>query len=233
MEAYRHELKYFISYLEYRSILSRFQHILTRDIHVNEGGDYSIRSLYFDDCYNSAYFEKYASILKRKKYRIRLYDFNDDVIHLERKSKYDTYIKKESTAITKAQALDCSRNDFNSFFHSDHYLCKNFYHESVANLLRPRVIIDYEREPFICEAGNVRVTFDKNLRVCVDEFDLFSEDLAFQNVMGNHEIIMEVKFTEFLPEYIRDLLLSTNAAFTSFSKYILCCDHTKYKQHFG
>ena len=45
--------------------------------------------------------------------------------------------------------------------HSEHQLCREFYVEYVSNVLRPRVIVDYEREPWILDAGTVRVTFGR------------------------------------------------------------------------
>ena len=64
----------------------RMKHLLKKDPHASDGG-YMIRSLYFDDYWNSAYEEKESGILMRKKYRIRIYDYSDRSIKLERKKK--------------------------------------------------------------------------------------------------------------------------------------------------
>ena len=93
-EVYRHEQKYRISYAEKAALELRLAPLLRRDAHAKPGG-YRIRSLYFDDWWNSAYGEKEAGVFLRKKYRIRIYDGSDAVIKLERKKKVGSYIYKE------------------------------------------------------------------------------------------------------------------------------------------
>lgn len=83
-ERYRHELKYLINEGEHAALACRMASVFKLDKHARAGG-YTIRSLYFDDYCNSAYEEKDAGILMRKKYRVRIYNGSDKVIKLERK----------------------------------------------------------------------------------------------------------------------------------------------------
>lgn len=83
-ERYRHELKFLINEGEHAALACRMAPVFKLDKHAQAGG-YTIRSLYFDDYCNSAYEEKDAGILMRKKYRVRIYNGSDKVIKLERK----------------------------------------------------------------------------------------------------------------------------------------------------
>jgi len=106
-----------------------------------------------------------------------------------------------------------------------------FYYEYTTKLSRPRVMVDYEREPFIMEAGDVRITFDKNIRAGMEDDDLFNENMATIEALGPDKLVMEVKYTTFLPELVR-LLLSSNASeFLAVSKYIVCCDKTLHRRN--
>ena len=78
-ERFRHELKYLISYAQKADLNVRMAPLLGLDKHVKNGG-YMIRSLYFDDYWNTAYQEKVDGVLLRRKYRIRIYDYSDRVI---------------------------------------------------------------------------------------------------------------------------------------------------------
>lgn len=62
---FRHELKYVIGEPEKALLTERFKPLIQLDKHATNGG-YTIRSLYFDDYWNSAYAEKDAGILVRK-----------------------------------------------------------------------------------------------------------------------------------------------------------------------
>lgn len=165
-ETYRHELKYLISWADKAELTTRMSPVLKLDPHATNGG-YFIRSLYFDDYWNTAYEEKDAGVLLRKKYRIRIYNCSDRSIKLERKKKFGSYIYKEAAPLTHAEFDAILAGDYDFLLHSPHRLCQEFYTECVCNVLRPRVIVDYDREPWIMDAGTVRVTFDQDVRAAV------------------------------------------------------------------
>lgn len=230
-ERYRHELKYLINYGEKAALTTRMAPIFKLDPHARDGG-YCIRSLYFDDYWNSAYEEKDAGVLLRKKYRIRIYDYSDRVIKLERKKKFGQWIHKEDASLTREEFFKILDGDYAFLLASEQPLCREFYAECMSNVMRPRVIVDYEREPWIMDVGTVRVTFDMNMRAAVQGFDVFDEGLPTLPIIEPGKLIMEVKFTEFLPQIVRDLLPTKSNEITSFSKYALCYEKTSYLRGF-
>lgn len=230
-ETYRHELKFLINYGEKTALTCRMEPIFKLDPHASNGG-YCIRSLYFDDYWNSAYEEKDAGVLLRKKYRIRIYDFSDRVIKLERKKKFGQWIHKEDASLSREEFYRILDGDYGFLLQSDQALCREFYAECVSNVMRPRVIVDYEREPWIMDAGTVRVTFDMNMRAAVQGFDVFDAGLPTLPIVEPDKLIMEVKFTEFCPQVVRDLLPPKSSEITAFSKYALCYEKTAYLRGF-
>ena len=102
-QRWRHELKYLINLPDYAMLRSRLPVSVKRDAHAGENGEYMIRSLYFDDYWNTAYEEKDEGVLTRHKYRIRVYNCSDSRILLERKNKYGPYIWKQSAEMTRRQ----------------------------------------------------------------------------------------------------------------------------------
>ena len=70
--------------------------------------------------------------------------------------------------------------------------------------LRPRVLVSYVREPYVYAAGNVRVTFDSNIRTSLFQREFLNgalPDIIATDAPG--DIILEVKYDAFLPEIIR------------------------------
>ena len=98
-KGYRHELKYVISDADAELLAIRLGAALTPDPHAAKTGGYHIRSLYFDDAYDSAVTEKVAGVQYRDKWRIRIYNFSDRMIKLERKHKNGEFIKKDSQRV--------------------------------------------------------------------------------------------------------------------------------------
>lgn len=223
-ELYRHELKYLVNRPDHAIMRQRLSQLMSRDPNVGPSGEYHIRSLYFDDAWNSAYEEKELGVLTRKKYRIRVYNCSDKIIHLERKRKYGQYIHKESAPLTREQTECILDGDYNFLRNSEHQLHREFYVECTSRILRPRVIVDYEREPFIMEAGDVRVTFDQHVRAGFGQFRLFDPELPTADVVTGDKLIMEVKFTRFLPAIVRQIVSPRACELTAASKYVLCCD---------
>lgn len=207
------------------------RHILKKDPHAGDNG-YMIRSLYFEDYFNSAYDEKESGILMRKKYRIRIYDYSDRSIKLERKKKYGSYIYKESAPLTKEEFYKILNGEYEFLLTSKYPLCREFYVECISNLMRPRTIVDYERVPWIMDEGTVRITFDSDVRAAVGGYDIFDSTLPTLPVLEQGKTVMEVKFTEMLPQIVRNLLLPNAQEFTAVSKYVLCYEKSRYLHGF-
>ncbi len=230
-EPYRHELKYLITPGEKESLAARMGPVLQLDPHAQNGG-YMIRSLYFDDYWNTAYQEKESGVLLRKKYRVRVYNCSDASIKLERKKKFGSWIYKEDAPLTRREFEEILAGNYGFLLQSPYPLCREFYYECVSRMMRPRVIVDYEREPWILKQGTVRVTFDMDVRAAVGGFDLFDASLPALPVLEPGKLVMEVKFTEFLPQIVRTLLPPRAQELTAVSKYVLCCDKTAYMHGF-
>lgn len=230
-ERYRNEWKYLIDTAQKELICQRLAPVMELDKHAKDGG-YMLRSLYFDDYYHSAYEEKDAGVLQRKKYRIRIYNCSDRSIKLERKKKFGAYIFKEAASLTRDEVYKILDGEYEFLLHSDQPLCREFYVECMSNVMRPRTIVDYDRQPWILDAGTVRLTFDMDVRAAVGSFDIFDPSLPTLNVLEPGKCVMEVKFTEFLPQFVREILPDRASEFTAVSKYVLCYEKTEYMNSF-
>ena len=226
-ERFRHEWKYLISVGEWEMMRARMQGVFKKDENAADGF-YMIRSLYFDDYWDTAYDQKEAGVLERAKWRIRIYNYSDSVIKLERKKKYDAYIFKESASLTREEFFRILDGDYGFLLSHPKKLCREFYVECTANLMRPRTIVDYEREPWILDAGTVRITFDMNVRAAVGGWNIFDPELPTLSCIDPGQLVLEVKYTEFLPQLVRDLLPPQAADITAFSKYCMCYDKSAY-----
>ena len=100
----RHELKYYINPAELEALRRRLGRVMRLDSHCKGGRAYNVRSLYFDDAFDSAYYDKVDGVMARDKYRLRIYDHSDEVIFLERKRKLGDLIGKSSLRITRRLA---------------------------------------------------------------------------------------------------------------------------------
>ncbi len=222
---FRHELKYYISYPEYYKLISRLNVAMEHDLGsgVSEKG-YFIRSLYFDDMYQSSYMQKEAGDYERSKYRIRIYNLsqNTNDIKLEKKTKVDQYISKRSANISKEQFYNILSGDGLFLLNMDKPVARDFYIAMRTRLLQPAVIVDYYRDAYICREGNVRITFDKELRAAVDTFDIFDPDAITVDAMERNRLVMEVKYDDFLPSKIRTLIQPAASEHMAISKYVLC-----------
>lgn len=220
---FRQELKYYISFHEYVYLKKRLEAALEKDRHtLLQDNGYHVRSLYFDDIYKSALNEKISGLGERKKYRIRIYNHSDALIRMEKKIKYDQYIAKMKENMTKEEFYQLLRQDYDFLLNSEKVLFREFYAEIKNKLLKPVVIVDYEREAYTVVPGNVRITFDKNLQAGFSTYDIFAEGVAAKNVFEKPVMILEIKYDTFLPTYVLNLLQISSHNLSAASKYVLC-----------
>jgi hypothetical protein len=218
----RHELKYPLTFLEYEVLRKKLATVLQPDPHAVHDGSYHIRSLYFDDFKNSAFFEKQAGVARRKKYRIRIYNHNSDCIKLERKTKLDQYIRKETTCVSREDAENMIAGNVTFLCGSQNPLLRNFYLECRSSLLRPVVMVDYLREAYVYPVGNVRITFDTQLHTGIGCVDFFCKESCTTGVPTEDGITLEVKFDDVLPLHIRGLFPDTIRPRCSLGKFAAC-----------
>ena len=200
MDGYRHENKFFISSAACRMLQGRLRAAMEQDEHTDPDRRYLIRSLYLDDYLQSGLVDRF--------------------IRLESKQKVNTMTRKLSAPLTREQADAILRGDLWEFHRSEHELLRNFYLKARTRLLRPAVIVDYEREAYVFQ--DVRITFDHDLHTGNYATDLFSRDLFTLPVLPSDRVIMEVKYDDALPYFVRQLLKSTPAIRCAISKYELC-----------
>ena len=218
---FRYELKYVISDLQLVMLEDRIRGILRKDPHVSEKGFYTIRSLYFDDYMDSAYWEKENGTDPREKFRIRFYDDKLDPVSLEVKRKVRGKIQKEHCRITKEQCENMIKG-VPAGFEKGQNLLNKFSLLQMTKAMSPKIIVEYDRTPYVGKEGNVRITFDKNIRSSSAVQRFLEKDIPMRPIMPSGRHLMEVKFDELLPDYVYRALMLENMSQTAFSKYGLC-----------
>lgn len=217
---YRHEWKHELNLGQMIAIKSRLSKVAKVDPHTIDG-KYLIRSLYFDNIYDKALREKIDGVNNREKFRIRYYNGDTSLIHLEKKSKRNGLGTKFSAEITKEQALMIADGKTDWMAEHDNTLIKELYCKMKYQGLKPTTIVDYTREPFIYAPGNVRVTFDYDIRTGLECTDFLNTECVTVPA-GDAPIILEVKWDAYLPTIIKDLIQEPNVRVGAFSKYAQC-----------
>lgn len=217
---FRHEVKHEISNSDMLILRQRLRAVMSPDRYAING-QYEIRSLYFDTPDDKALREKLNGVGIREKYRIRLYNHNPSVIHLERKFKQNGLGYKNVTALTETQVRAITSGDIGWMANSPDEVLRGFYSRIRNEVLSPKVIVDYTREPFVFAPGNVRVTLDYHIRTALRCTDFLNPDCITIPVPES-PCILEVKWDTFLPDVIRDAVQLGDRHATAYSKYAAC-----------
>ena len=217
---YRHEWKHEISYVDLLAIRQRLRAVAESDPHAVDGR-YFIRSLYFDNADDKALREKIDGVNLREKFRIRYYNGDPSVIHLEKKCKKNGLGAKFSADLTAEEAQKIVDGELDWMADSGRPLVQELYSKMRSQGLKPKTIVDYTREPFIYRPGNVRVTFDYDIRTGLGSTDFLNPDCVTIPA-GDAPILLEVKWDEYLPSIIRDAVQTPGRHASAFSKYAQC-----------
>lgn len=219
---YRNELKYLVWAPQIALLQNRVDHLMQLDSHVGEAKGYNIRSLYFDDYLDSYMLENELGTDPREKFRIRIYNHSPERISLELKQKERGMTRKLSCALTREQCETLMEGRLLPVSGEYPPVLQKLLLLMRTRRLVPKVIVEYDRIPYVERLGNVRVTLDQNIAAS-GELDSFLEpELAKRPILPAGQHILEVKYDEFLPDYIRTNLQLKNLKQTAFSKYYLC-----------
>ena len=200
----------------------RAKGLLQVDKNAEVEGYYNIRSLYFDTPYNKCYYENENGVDSRDKYRIRIYNANPNRIVLEKKCKRRQMTLKKSCQISRELCEDLMFQRKIQIKDEMPRVLKELLLEMQMEAMKPVVIVEYQRYPFVNKNGNVRITFDEHIRSS-NEIERFLESqIVTRPILEMGRSVLEIKWDEFLPSYIEQHIQTGNLQWTSFSKYYLC-----------
>ena len=224
---YRHELKYTVSAGELAMIRNRIHNLIPLDRHAGDTGSYCVRSLYFDDYENRCYYENENGTDPREKFRIRIYNHSKERITLECKRKERGKTLKTSCPLTQEQTRKLMAGIPLPDLAAQPEVLRKLTLQMQTRRMRPVVIVEYERVPYIYRNGNVRITLDQNICAseCVEKF--LDEWIPKRPVMPMGQHLLEVKFDEYLPDFIHHSLNLHSLTQTAYSKFYLCRKYTR------
>lgn len=219
---FRHELKYQITGAELQMLRNRINHLIPIDRHAGADGVYNIRSLYFDDLYNRCYYENENGTDPREKFRIRIYNHSTDRITLECKRKERGKTHKTSCPLTVEQTKSLMEGRPLPNIGQQHPLLQKMTMQMLTRRLRPVVIVEYDRIPYVYPNGNVRITLDCNITSSSAVRSFLEDQIPKRPVMPTGQQLLEVKYDEYLPDFIYRNLQLHSLRQTAFSKYYIC-----------
>lgn len=216
----RHELKHSISKGEDQILASRLRKLFQHDKNADSHGSYRVSSLYFDTPTDKALRQKIDGVNCREKFRLRHYNGDVSFIRLEKKYKINGLCGKRSAKVTARQVKQILSGDIAFLLESGDPLLQELYSKMKGQLLAPRTIVTYDREAFLYEPGNVRITIDRNLRTGLNSKDFLNPQL-YHAPVSDGVAVLEVKYDEFLPEIVK-MAVQINRQASAYSKYAVC-----------
>lgn len=227
IEKYRHELKYQISDAQVQMLRNRINHLIPPDSHAGADGCYRIRSLYFDDYENRCFRENEDGTDPREKFRIRIYNHSTQRITLECKRKERGKTHKMACPLTQEQTRALMAGKILPDLASQPPLLRKLTIQMLTRRMRPVVIVEYDRIPYVYKNGNVRITLDTNIMSSSAVEQFLEERIPVRPVLAAGQQLLEVKYDEYLPDFIYRSLQLHSLRQTSFSKYFICRKYTR------
>ena len=222
MEIKRRELKYYINYFDYTYLTSILSNLFNKDRYNQKIDGYHVRSIYFDNKSDNNYYQKISGIETRKKYRIRIYNLNSDTVRLEIKNKYNNIILKEILIIRSEDVEKITSGDYRCLLNYTDPIANKIYFEFNKDYYRPVIIIDFVRNAYFYDLNDIRITFDRQLEKNeVNVYDIFEKNLKMDPVFSSNKIILEIKYNNILPLWIKNLLQISRFESCAISKYTL------------
>lgn len=221
MKLYRVENKYCCTNQESYQLQRRLDAVLRADCNGDGEEGYCVDSLYFDDFADTCLADATEGNDNRRKYRIRIYNHVPDTIKLEVKENRNNKILKRTRCITAEELERLMHGECikDSSSPNDPALLFNMAIRTQG--LRPKVIVAYERKAYIYPPGNVRITFDRNIRASRETEAFGMQGISYDFLEGQ-DSVLEIKYDEFLPQFILQLMETGSLRQVSYSKYRIC-----------
>ncbi len=218
LEVSRYELKYPISFIDYARLSHLMRNMLLEDKNNKEHG-YPVRSVYFDSIENTDFYEKMDGLENRKKIRLRTYEYDSNIVKLELKRKFGNAQRKQSLIVTVEDAKELLRCNYEVLKNYESDVADTLYNLMTINLVKPVVMIEYNRKAFIHPMNNIRITLDSDIRSSETDFRMFEKNVALIPINYDYFALLEVKYNGFIFKWISDILRGFELNQESYSKY--------------
>ena len=216
----RVEDKYCCSEQELTLLQRRLEVVLRADSNQKSPLGYKVTSVYFDDFQDSKLGDNLAGVSHRNKYRIRIYNDSFDTIKLEVKYKAYNRVAKLSRNISWGEMESLIRGRCIPDPDPKGDSPVTLFNLAIRQeMLRPKVIVEYDRKAFVYPAGNVRITLDRNVRHSRDLEGFLRGNKRAYTPVPQTDRVLEVKYDSFLPDFVAGLLETGNLNQSSYSKY--------------
>ena len=222
MQFKRYEFKYYINQIQSDCALHQLSKLMELDVNCRELEGYRVRSLYFDSIDDECLYQKQSGDLLRKKIRLRTYgDDANNTVRFEIKRKNGQIVKKDAVTISKEDAREVCYGNYGILLGRNNPVLDEIYTTFVTKLYKPKVIVEYKRVAYVSPVSNIRVTFDQDLRSNINHLDLFSSVKDMMPVIIEGKQILEIKYDEFFPGYLKNVLSAASSERMAISKYTL------------
>jgi len=229
----RFEMKYIIRKSISESIQKEIRNFMIYDGYANKElkKNYFVRSLYFENNNYSNFNEKVDGVKLRHKYRIRTYSNK-----LDKNTPIFLELKGRENERTYKIRFFIEQNDLNLFFdkknyfklkktYLDNYLIERFIFDCYRKNLSPKILVDYNRTPYINKSGlYFRLTFDNNI-FSLSNSSLYSTSLnsGCRECLAGFTIL-EVKFESSIPAWFQRIVQNYQLQIRSISKFVIAAD---------
>lgn len=218
LTVFRTELKYMIDLPDRLHLIKRLNTLLVLDTYGGYDG-YYVRSVYFDSFDNQDYNEKMKKFTFLKRVRLRIYDIHSPIAKFEIKRKKAGRQIKDSLIVTREDAKELIKGNFEVFKHYEGETAELGYEICTTMGYRPVSMVQYKRRAYTHPFFNTRITLDNELQYCNFDYDLFKEKPNYKKVMPQQYTILEVKYARFLFPQLQDVLKECNLQKCPVSKF--------------
>lgn len=199
----RIEQKYLISKNDYYKLIDRLNEYLEEDKFFKS----NINNIYYDNDNNDLIINSIEKPMFKAKVRLRSYGTDNKNLFMEIKDKYKSVVGKRRIKINSLEEFD---NNEDQISKEIKYYIKHYN-------LKPKIYIGYDRLSYRAKNGDLRLTFDFNLRSRLNNLNL-SDDTG-EKYFKDDLVIMEVKASNTLPLWFVRTLSELKIYPSSFSKY--------------
>ncbi len=218
MQTLRKELKFVISEEVYLKLRKKLEAMMYVDEYC-KNGSYMVRSQYYDSLTDADLFDNISGVAEKRKIRIRIYSTNDEAAKLEYKCKSGSDGTKYSILITNDEVALMEAHRYDFLLEKNERLALYLYTKLTGQVYRPKTIVEYDREAYSFPAGNVRITYDRNVRGTINPYGLYAEDLMYVPLLKEAYGVLEIKYSDYFPTVLMPMVDLMDSVAEAYSKY--------------
>ena len=148
------------------------------------------------------------------------------IAKLECKCKNNMDGAKFYLQISRNEVKELEQNRYDFLLDKPNELAHKLYVRMTSRCYRPKTVLQYQRTAYRYPAGDMRITFDRDIKGSMGSYSIYDEYPPYVPLLDADKGVLEIKYSGLYPRALMSMLGMLDSTTQAYSKYSMSMEES-------